>query len=1264
MSADCPKPDGEQQDQKLTDQTVTVAPQSPAPEPPKGMPTGANGETGTLLPEGESTRQQYAGTPPAPPGYEVLAEVGRGGMGVVYRATQLTLNRVVALKVVLAGGHASVAQRMRFLAEAEAVAALSHPGIVGVYEFGTWDGQPYMALEFCPGGTLADKLNGTPLPHQEATVLVERMARAVSTAHARSIVHRDIKPANILLAADGSPKVGDFGLAKIAESREGLTATGAIMGTPSYMAPEQAKGDAKKVGPQADVYALGAVLYECLTGRPPFKGANSADTIMQALNQEPVAVRALNPLVPVDLETICLKCLEKEPSRRYASAAELADDLTRFLGGLPVVARPVGVLGRARRWIGRNQVVTGLLVAIVVAVAAGTTATYIKYLDEAVQREKAEDETRAKEQALSQLRNTLAALEQVTEEQKQTLDRLRVEKAATEDALLRGLLRPLRAQTSQQLTLEETRALAELAALPEERLRFRFIEQGLLSEGVDKIATWPDEVVCAAVELDRLAAVRLREVVNRVMQAPSTPKASKVACAFVAGALPLEREFYLTAARILVERIAEEKDTIIQNELSGALSVITPQLSAADVAPLAKILVERTVNEPDSAVLYNLNAIQSPLFGKLDPTDAAQLAQLLIRRVENEKNSDALNAITAALSPLLSHVEQATATALGRPLARTLVERLNTEKNANIVYALVNTLNTITRTFPTDETAALFGPPARSLTRRLAGEKEWNQASSTNYSSLMVLAPALKADDATFIANTLAARLANEKDASLVSTFTSAIPTIAERLQPPETLSLAKTLAKYLTSETDLNIANYLSGTLSLVAARLTGSERDAVIGPLARSFATRLASEKDPVTLSGLGIVVQNLSSQLSRDDATATTRILMQRLVAEKESYPLTHLNSTMVSLAPRLTTLDAASFVVSLNVRLVLEKDAFNIAYLAGGFSDLAARLDAPSAAAITRPVVQKIVERMATEKDVQAMSNLSLAIGYMSARIAPGDATTLGETLATRLTKEPDTPYTPYLVAALTSLTSRMAESDAARILRGPAQAFCTRLATEKDANTMNIVANPIPFLATRIASADAGPLAMSLARRLAVEKDLTSYNSLSGPITALAQRLSPADAQSVVQILTSRLTTEKELNTLTSLQATVSSLCPRLAPDSAAILAETVIGRMTTEKDTNILYRLSDVFTAVVPRLSDAALFAILKRNSFYSSVRTSILTEFGSRSKRTQTTAAMAIATPAAIQTIPSPPFLNVWELVDWVEKSRPDLDLQPNPRR
>jgi WD40 repeat protein/tRNA A-37 threonylcarbamoyl transferase component Bud32 len=317
-------------------------------------------------------RSHGPATLPSVPGYALLAELGRGGMGVVYKARHIKLNRLVALKMILAGSHAGAADLSRFQTEAQAIARLQHLHIVQVYEVGEHEGKPFFSLEYCGGGSLAQKLNGTPLPPHEAAALVETLARAMQAVHVHHIIHRDLKPGNVLLTEDGTPKITDFGLAKNLDEA-GQTASGAMMGTPSYMAPEQTGRRSAQVGPLADVYALGAILYECLTGRPPFKAATSLDTILQVVNSEPVAPTQLQAKTPRDLETICLKCLHKEPSKRYASAAALAEDLQRFLAGEPIAARPVGRLERGWRWCRRNPAVAALLatVALTLLIGAG-----------------------------------------------------------------------------------------------------------------------------------------------------------------------------------------------------------------------------------------------------------------------------------------------------------------------------------------------------------------------------------------------------------------------------------------------------------------------------------------------------------------------------------------------------------------------------------------------------------------------------------------------------------------------------------------------------------------------------------------------------------------------------------------------------------------------------------------------------------------------------------------------------------------------------
>ena len=436
--------------------------------PPKAPGAGISNQDTREAPPPPSARGK-GGRPPATPsmdGYEILGVLGRGGMGVVYKARHTKLNRIVALKMILAGGHAGAYERQRFLTESQAVAQLQHPNIVQIYETGERDGLPYFSLEFCDGGSLQQKLGGQPLPPKMAADIAEQLARAMQYAHEKGIVHRDLKPANILFAGSEAaigkekpspskdskvntkdakstakdlkvsgdtgrsvgvsrtsqsktgqsfqssrstastasmrasrvtPKVTDFGLAKRFEEDSGLTGSGTILGTPSYMAPEQAEGNTKSVGPPADIHALGAVLYEMLTGRPPFLGENVVETMNQVRTMDPVPPTRIQPKTPLDLETVCLKCLQKEMHKRYASAGDLADDLHRFQHGEPIAARPVPVWEKGWKWAKRRPA-QAALIALSMAVLIGAVVGSLEF--GTYEREKARYEEGLKNDAI------------------------------------------------------------------------------------------------------------------------------------------------------------------------------------------------------------------------------------------------------------------------------------------------------------------------------------------------------------------------------------------------------------------------------------------------------------------------------------------------------------------------------------------------------------------------------------------------------------------------------------------------------------------------------------------------------------------------------------------------------------------------------------------------------------------------------------------------------------------------------------------------
>ncbi len=381
----------------------------------------------------DGARPAGDGSWPTVPGYEVQGKLGQGGMGIVYLARDAARDRLVALKMILAGAYAGEAERARFRTEAEAVARLSHPNVVQVYEVGEHDGRPFLSLEFVEGVTLAARLGGAPQPPREAAALLETLARTVHAAHEAGVVHRDLKPANILLqdvttgdtgdtgkarqqkglnsssslvppvspaVKSSVPKITDFGLAKQLDSDAGQTGSGAILGTPSYMAPEQAEGRAHQVGPAADVYALGAILYEALTGHPPFKGVTVLDTLEQVRRQDPIPPRRLQPMVPRDLDTICLKCLEKEPRKRYADARALARDLRAFLDGWPIQARPPGLGDHAARWARRHPGVAAMTALVVCTAALGAGLVAWKWWEAVAATRRADVENRENKRLL------------------------------------------------------------------------------------------------------------------------------------------------------------------------------------------------------------------------------------------------------------------------------------------------------------------------------------------------------------------------------------------------------------------------------------------------------------------------------------------------------------------------------------------------------------------------------------------------------------------------------------------------------------------------------------------------------------------------------------------------------------------------------------------------------------------------------------------------------------------------------------------------
>jgi hypothetical protein len=601
-------------------------------------------ELDELFPPASGPERRAAETPPEGtplphiPGYETEALLGRGGMGAVFRARHLRLGRPVALKMLLAGAYAGPTERTRFQREAEAVAGLCHPNIVQVYEVGEHEGRPYFTMELVEGGSLAQKLASGPPPVRWAAELVASLAEAVSVAHGAGIVHRDLKPANILLTATGTPKISDFGLARHLEGEVGLTRTGIAIGTPSYMAPEQACGTAGSVGPATDVYGLGAVLYELLTGRPPFRAGTDLETLRQVLADEPVPPSRLNSQVPRDLETVCLKCLRKEPHRRYASAAALAGDLRRYLLGQVVAARPVGRLERFGKWVRRNPAVASLSAAAVLALVAGTVASLLFAVEARQQADLATKRAGELERQATELREQTRAAEnnaRRAEEKEQEATR----------ALLSGLLVPIGSnvqRVNEPLDAAEAEALRQLRAT-RAPIRLQFLEKALRDpQTARRIGRRADWVVQAIVGCDRAVRADVIRLLGRRIQEPGTPQEVTLTCARLGLAVNLGDRAW--AERSADAVIVALRDPLVERDdyprLAEALAAVSEHLSpdqAADHAARATDVFLMLLQDAGVQALAYTQVEQaitavSPWLDAAAATRAARALVALIRR--------------------------------------------------------------------------------------------------------------------------------------------------------------------------------------------------------------------------------------------------------------------------------------------------------------------------------------------------------------------------------------------------------------------------------------------------------------------------------------------------------------------------------------------------------------------------------------------------------------------------------------------------------
>jgi hypothetical protein len=1082
----------------------------------------------------------------------------------VYKACHLALKRTVALKMILAADHAGEQQRLRFKTEAEAVARLQHANIVQVFEVGEHQGLPFCALEFVEGGSLDKKLRDQPLPPRQAAQLVATLADAMHLAHSRNVVHRDLKPANILLTADGVPKVTDFGLARQLDSDSERTRPGAVMGTPSYMAPEQASGQTHDVGPAADVYGLGAILYACLTGRPPFQGANVLETLDQVRQQEPVAPRLWQPKVPRDLETICLKCLRKQPEQRYSSARELGDDLGRFLRDEPVTARPVGRLEKVAKWARRNPVVAASLTVVVLVLIVATAVSlsfWAAAVDRAKQLEKANSE-------LTKQRDDLLT------------------------GMAEGMTQSL-AENPGPLTDAEIEALWKPAERPDVPLGVRFVEVSLrkpvMTRQLKNRAEW---ALHAAVGLDPNKRAQVEQMLVRRLEAREVTPEQRLDIALTlcrfGGQSPATAG---KAAKVLAQATSETNDGKALCSLAKDLSAVVARVDSREVpaifgrvaAALARAISRRAVGEDVPAEPDTLTLAQGlrAMTNRLQPRDAtASLAQAMSETTD----SGALQALAKELSAVAARL----APGEGGEAASILARAISKEMGEIRLQYLAQGLSVLAARPDPQEAGEAAASLVRAMTRTTQPDtvvlieelESWAEG-------LVALAPRLEPRAAGEAANTLVRLMAETKEPDKLPPLSEGLAAVAARLESGEAAAVcgraAAILAQAMSEKTDLV-------AVRLLAARLEPKEA-------ANRIVDAISKTTDGEALHWLANGLVAVAARLEPKEAANR---IVDAISKTTHPFALEYLARELAAAAARLepkearATCDRAATILARAISRETGGEALLL--LAHGLSAVAAHLDpreaGESAAALTQAISQT--------PDPGALQHLAEALSAVAAHLDPKQAGEIAATLSQAITRTRDSKVARSLARELVAVAARLDPGEAAAVCLRAATMLALAVSNTTNPGALPPLAFGLSAVAARLepreAAAVCGPAATRLARVMSEANNPRWLEDLAAPaLSAVAAHLAPREAGEIATILVRAMSKATDSQVLYYLAQGLSAVVARMELKEAREVAATLNQAMSEKRDPFALQGLAQGLSAAAARLEPREAASICRR---------------------------------------------------------------------